>query len=395
MATATSTILTMEMAAEEGVKRLLRAMLENGTVAGVIALKRTSPRSGGDESNADTHTYKYTYTLATDKNELERSSPLAPVMPRNLGKIVSHLTHLGEFPSLVAVVVRPCELCAFVEMLKRNQAMKENILVISTTCSGVVPTKEAFEDDGSIFERYWDAVEKAEEAPDIRPTCGGCVAFTPPPIAEMTVLLIGEEPRSRCRILLTSERAKELVGQCGIEDETEIEIVDSERTVTAPLPEETMDAVMTARRKTQRALSDNMPFDGGLASLVDIFGRCIGCHACGDACPICYCQLCRFEREGAKQETPLWERELARRGGLRVPSNTIYYHIGRMTHMAISCVACGSCTDVCPVDIPVAQLFKSVGEATQGMFDYVPGDDEGEDIPIRTFAYDELHAVEE
>jgi formate dehydrogenase subunit beta len=52
------------------------------------------------------------------------------------------------------------------------------------------------------------------------------------------------------------------------------------------------------------------------------------------------------------------------------------------------------CEDVCPVDIPVARIFKQVGEAAQAVFDYVPGKDPEEEIPIRTFVEDELHEVE-
>jgi hypothetical protein len=52
------------------------------------------------------------------------------------------------------------------------------------------------------------------------------------------------------------------------------------------------------------------------------------------------------------------------------------------------------CEDVCPVDIPIGQIFKKVGEAAQGIFEYVPGRDPAEEIPIRTFVEDELHEVE-
>jgi len=79
------------------------------------------------------------------------------------------------------------------------------------------------------------------------------------------------------------------------------------------------------------------------------------------------------------------EAQLDVKGGVRVPTGTVLFHIGRMGHMAVSCVACGSCQDVCPTNIPVALLFKKVGEAVQARFNYVPGRDVKERQPINTF----------
>ena len=79
---------------------------------------------------------------------------------------------------------------------------------------------------------------------------------------------------------------------------------------------------------------------------------------------------------------------------MRVPPNTIYYHLGRLTHVALSCVGCGSCEDVCPADIPLSIIYKKVGEAVQRMFDYLPGRDVEEEIPLKTFELQELSDVE-
>ena len=80
---------------------------------------------------------------------------------------------------------------------------------------------------------------------------------------------------------------------------------------------------------------------------------------------------------------------------MRVPPGTIYYQLGRLDHIAISCVACGACSDVCPVDIPVSLIFKKIGESVQKMFDYVAGKDLDEDLPLSTFKKEELLEYEE
>ena len=88
------------------------------------------------------------------------------------------------------------------------------------------------------------------------------------------------------------------------------------------------------------------------------------------------------------------ETVLRKRGGLRVPPGTILYQLGRLSHISISCVECGACDDVCPVDIPVSIIFKKVGGSVQKMFDYVPGKDVDEEIPLITFKKDEFTEFE-
>ena len=133
----------------------------------------------------------------------------------------------------------------------------------------------------------------------------------------------------------------------------------------------------------------------GMDGLIDIFGKCIGCHGCMRVCPICYCKLCEFESSDSEYKPSNYESELNKRGGLRVPPGTVYYQLGRLTHVGISCVGCGACEDVCPVDIPVSMIFKKVGESVQKVFDYIPGKNLEEEIPLVTFEKEELAEVED
>ena len=51
------------------------------------------------------------------------------------------------------------------------------------------------------------------------------------------------------------------------------------------------------------------------------------------------------------------------------------------------------CSDACPVGIPVADVFRAVGQRVQERFSYVPGRDPGEDMIIATFREDELGSL--
>jgi len=82
-------------------------------------------------------------------------------------------------------------------------------------------------------------------------------------------------------------------------------------------------------------------------------------------------------------------------GGLRLPPDTLLFHIGRMLHMSLSCVSCGACEDACPTSIPVAQVFSLVGDENQKAFNYIPGRSIDEPLPLRVYVEKEFEEVEQ
>ncbi|GAG36677.1 unnamed protein product, partial [marine sediment metagenome] len=186
----------------------------------------------------------------------------------------------------------------------------------------------------------------------------------------------------RCTIFINSEVGRELLeGMEGDRADGEIE--------TEKLAE------LKAKRETVKAkLADELKLGRfGLDGLVTLFGKCISCRNCRQVCPICYCKLCDFDSAGYEREFNSYSAELGNRAGIRVPPDTILFQLGRLTHMAVSCVGCGMCSDVCPVDIPVSSLFATAGEAVQGVFDYIPGKDEAEELPMIRFEMEELEEL--
>jgi formate dehydrogenase subunit beta len=61
------------------------------------------------------------------------------------------------------------------------------------------------------------------------------------------------------------------------------------------------------------------------------------------------------------------------------------FHLTRMAHMSHACVGCGHCSSVCPSHIPVADVFIQVAAATQALYQYEPGRDVNEPIPLLVF----------
>jgi formate dehydrogenase subunit beta len=84
-----------------------------------------------------------------------------------------------------------------------------------------------------------------------------------------------------------------------------------------------------------------------------------------------------------------------KRGGIALPTDKLLFHLGRMSHMNLSCIGCGACEDACTMDVPVAQIFNYMAEKIQQMFNYVPGRKTDERIPVLTYQEDELHEYED
>ncbi|MFW6115782.1 MAG: Coenzyme F420 hydrogenase/dehydrogenase, beta subunit C-terminal domain, partial [Chloroflexota bacterium] len=338
----------------------------------VLALGRTGTAEHG-----------VAYSLFTDPDAFAADGdalPLLPFMPANGGGLLSRLTLEGALTGPVAAVIRPCELRAFIELMKLSQGSLDNVFLISTTCGGVYPLETAV--DGSLEERlpgYWDGMERGELDEAVRPTCRACERFVPTG-ADVTVALLGEtDLDGQCTLYLNTERGAAFAG-------------DLEGTAVAGEAER---AAIEGSQAERDAFREEFfaGVDVGLRGLIHTFGRCIGCHGCKTVCPVCYCELCHFDSHDCEREVDYYEGELRRKGGTRVPPDTVFFQLGRMAHMAISCVGCGMCTDVCPADIPVSTIFAKVAASAQATFDYEPGRDVAEEIPLRTFREEELAQV--
>ncbi|MFW6118402.1 MAG: Coenzyme F420 hydrogenase/dehydrogenase, beta subunit C-terminal domain [Chloroflexota bacterium] len=359
-------VLELSKGIEDSVLGLLKFLLESGKVSGVITLTKMS------ESNT------VAYSLITSPDLLRNASPLFPLMPVNAGKMLSRITLMEPSEKPIAVVMRPCELRGFVELLKRTQGSSENFLFISLTCGGVYTLKAAV--DGDIEKKlpeYWETVKKGEIVPDVRPNCAACTEFVPH-TADMTVASFGNNDlEKRCEIYLNTEKAEAIV--------TEMEGKISEREPNT----KSLEALRSKREgQTAKLLDEFKDMD-----VEKVFGSCIGCHACSNVCPACYCHLCFFDSPTSDHSARDYESKVEKEGSVRVPLDTIFYHLVRLFHVSLSCVGCGQCSDVCPVNIPLGIIAIKTSGPVQQAFDYVAGKSIEEGLPITTFKPEEFAGV--
>jgi formate dehydrogenase subunit beta len=364
-------VLRINKGTEEGLKELLKFLLENGGVKGVVTLQKMGEYGA------------ISYSLITNPDDIKSTLPLLPLMPVNLAKQLSRLTLIEPATEPIAVVLRPCELRAFVELVKRTQGSLENILFISLTCAGVYPLEMAVE--GNIekqLPQYWKAVEQGELIPDIRSACKACEYFVPY-TADITVSLLSNKGIDKeTTLFLNTEKGEGIVeGISGkfSEEEPDAAIIEQ---------------IRTKRKAEKEKLSDEVELKNlGIDEVMKTFSRCIGCRNCSKVCPACYCHICLFETETSEHGPLYYETELEKTGCVNMLSDTIFYHLVRLFHVSTSCTECGQCADVCPANIPLWAISLKIGEGVQKAFDYLPGKNIEEGLPLTAFVPEEFAGI--
>jgi coenzyme F420-reducing hydrogenase delta subunit/ferredoxin len=92
------------------------------------------------------------------------------------------------------------------------------------------------------------------------------------------------------------------------------------------------------------------------------FDRCIRCYACRQACPMCACPTCLYERDDS-----VW---VGMGTGINEKRT---FHLGRAYHLAGRCVGCNECERVCPMDIPISFLNQQLAREMENSFSFRAG----------------------
>lgn len=102
--------------------------------------------------------------------------------------------------------------------------------------------------------------------------------------------------------------------------------------------------------------------------------KCIKCYACRAACPLCYCHRCIVE-----VNCPQWIQPWS------APLTNMEWQLNRVMHMAGRCVGCGACKQACPVGIPLHLLQWSLLEDIREKFGNLPGEIDNKGNVLSTF----------
>jgi formate dehydrogenase subunit beta len=369
-------VKVIEGKTEEAIVGFLKSLLEKKVVEAIMVPKALPSKDG------------FVQTLIRNPEKLNGVSVLSPTMPVQSARVISNLT-VKNLEKKVAVVLKACEIRATVELAKFLQVKPDHLYLIGIDCPGTfeVPDYAKMAQEGKGGESLTKALLKGMEKGEISPPSGyafrtACqMCEYPVPQADIILRLYGYKADQEIGIEIGDKLEKE------IEEKGVLSFSENE----PALRNEVVNKVVAERTKKRDALFQE--FKGivkDLQSFLDRFSTCVRCHNCMVACPICYCKECVFRTAVFEHDGDQFLRWADRKGEIRMPTDTLIFHLIRMSHMVTSCIGCGLCDSACPSRLPVATLFRSVGDRIQKMFQYVPGRDIAEVPPVAAFKEDEL-----
>jgi formate dehydrogenase subunit beta len=371
------------------VTALLTFVLESGKADAVLAVKAR-----------DGNRYDGIPVLITDPKEVVGTAGSLHCASPNIARFLKEYLN-GAASMRIAVVAKPCDAKAIIELAKRAQISLDNLLIIGLNCTGTLapakaklmmteefgvdPSDVTGEDieegrltitlkDGSEKER--DLAELEERGYGRRENCRRCEANIPT-MADVACGKWGAEDKRTTFIEVCSDKGSDLIDEAVKAGVISVERADGSAVETRKKRDE---AAIEAARIWQekdfarfKLMSSDERFDYWFGQ----FNQCIKCFGCRDACPICYCKDCTLEAD----------RGLV--SGGEVPPDPMFPMV-RAVHVMDSCVNCGQCQDACPMELPLSLLIFMLNRDLASIFKYEPGMDISAMPPLRTVMDEEL-----
>lgn len=328
-------------------------------------------------------------TLVTDPEKLDGADPLAPVFPINAAKVVSKLTR-KPLKGKVAAVLRPCEIRAFIELVKLKQGSVEDVILVGLDCLGAYSnvnyTNFAGDNGTESTSQFYSNIKAgkgtAHDGFDVSPACKAC-EYPIPQNADLLIGLVGVDTNDQLLLQGNTEAGEALLESLALPATKE--------------PASRAEAIekLVAERIAYRdqMFAETSEATADLNKLMNYLGNCVNCYNCRVACPVCYCKECVFVTDVFDHEPSQYLRWAQRKGILKMPTDTVFFHVTRIAHMSTACIGCGQCSNACPNNIPVMEIFRTVASYTQKAFDYEPGKSLEDEPPLSIFREDEFQEV--
>jgi len=327
--------------------------------------------------------------LISDPEQLDGTDPLAPSFPLNAARIVSRLSR-KPMGGKVAVVLRPCEIRAFVELVKLKQGRVDEIIIMGLDCLGAFSNRDysrfVGEDINESTRKFYTNVLSGKNGDidgiELTKACKSCE--NPVPInADILIGLYGIDAEKELLIKAQTSSGEDIL-----------------KTLDLPAMEEpsnrkgVIDSLISDRKKFRNDMfAETREATDSIVKMTKYFANCVNCYNCRVACPVCYCKECVFVTDVFNHDPSQYLLWANRKGVVKLPTDTVFFHITRLAHMSTACVGCGQCSNACPNDIPVMELFRSVSQKTQKAFDYTPGQSIDDKPPMSVFKEEEFEEV--
>ncbi len=354
------------------VTQLLKFALEKKMVDGVFAVKK------------GTDLYDAVPVFITDPKEVDQTAGSLHCGTLLMSKLVKKYLN-GANDMKIAMTVKGCDMMGLYELAKRQQVNLDNVIMIGVNCGGSVspitarkmitekfgvdPDKVHKEeiDKGQFIIEYEGghkgiSMDELEEAGyGRRPNCRRCKLKVPrgADLACGNWGVIGDKAGKATFVEVCSDKGANLFDAAvkagvlktgapeakGLEMRTKVE--NSMLKLGDKWRAKDFGALGEGRERLKKIVADT--------------SKCIKCYSCIEACPICYCVECSTRKP-----------YLVTPG--QVPPGFMF-HLIRFAHIADSCVNCGQCQELCPMEIQNSLHMHAQQTELEKMFGHVPGVD--------------------
>ncbi len=267
--------------------------------------------------------------------------------PLNVHNLATYLPVLRN--KKVGVVVKGCDSRSVVELLQENLIDRERLVVFSMPCTGVVDHSKI----GRILEGKGVSPARVEGS-----------AFSG---GNMTVAVSGQQ-----HVLPMADIAADKCLSCQYPNALIADHLVGEPLAPAA-PAESSNGAASSIDPAERAAFWRYHMD-----------RCIRCHACRNACPMCVCR----DHCVAQSRSPHWISQED------TVSEKLMFQATHALHLAGRCTECGECQRACPMGIPVLDLKRHMNKVIQELFEYRAGTDPEAVPPLLSFQAEEKNIHE-
>lgn len=338
------------------VTALLKFALENKMVDAVVAVQK-----GFD-------LYDAIPVAITDPKDLDQTAGSLHCGTLLMSTFIKNYLD-GAKKMKIGVVVKGCDLMGLLEEAKRDEINLNNLLTIGVNCGGSVnPTraramiqdkfgvdpdkvhKEEI-DKGQFIIEYEGghkgiSIDELEDAGYGRRTnCRRC-KYKVPRQADLACGnwgVLGEKAGKATFVEVCSAKGADLVSKAVASKKLETCAADPKGIEIRGKVEGAMLKLGEKwRKKDFTGLRDD------LWKIIDKeTSRCIKCYSCIEKCPVCSATAFKGRDESI----------MVRRG--KLPSDPMF-HLRRFAHISDSCVNCGQCEELCPMEIPLALFSHAI-----------------------------------
>ena len=351
---------------------LMKFALENKIVDAVLGVKK-----GKD-------LYDAVPTIITDPKEIGQTAGSLHCGTLLMSKLVKKYLN-GASDMKIAMTVKGCDMMGLYELAKRQQVNLDNVIMIGVNCGGSVSpitarkmiTEKFGVDPDKVHKEEIDkgqfiiefegghkgiSMDELEEAGyGRRPNCRRCKLKVPrqADLACGNWGVIGDKAGKATFVEVCSDKGASLFDaavKAGVLKTSAPEAKGLE--MRTKVENSMLKLGDKWRAKDFGALGEGRE---RLKKIVEDTSKCIKCYSCIEACPICYCVEC------------------STRKAYLVPPGQVppgfMFHLIRFAHIADSCVNCGQCQELCPMEIQNSLHMHAQQTELEKMFGHVPGVD--------------------